>query len=1328
MTIPVRSPAGKQQPSNKPHSVKSIITTILAAGLLPSAASATLLSQDSFSGYDLGELSSIPSPTITGFTGNWTDVDFGDAEPAVTAGSLSYGGTNYAAGAGGKVTVDNNVTGGEINAANSGRVYRLLDSSLAATDSTAGTLYLSFLFQSGQETGATTYQTLALYDTSTSDANRNFDIGLTNNGGQSGTEYDFGADNAYTSTGVTADTGVHLFVVKFVLSATAASDSATVWVDPDLTAGEPAGGTTVSGKDLTWDRLAFSDYDGNSCAWDEIRWGDTFDSVTTEAILPVVPTFSLQPQDYYGFVGDTVTLTATADSDPAPAYQWEYSTDGTGFSTVVDGGKISGAATSTLTISPAGYADNGYYRVVATNGNGSGTSTEALVENIYPDPAITAQPVGGAVQVGDSASFTVSATGLGTLSYQWYNYNTGMLTDGGSVSGATTATLTVSNVQLADTDEFYCEVTDHAATEDASGEPDTVVSSDNANLEVFEASATDLLSFEPFISYPAGTQLTGQDPVVDGYLGAWLDEAFGSSLPATSAGSLTYGGAGYQTGIGGKAGKAADVAGVADGNSGRAARALAANLKGTALSSRTLYLSWLFQTGNEETADDAHTYQTLALWNGDSGNDGLRVFEAGIAADFGTDNYAFRIGNTTSVDLGIAPDSGAHLFVAKIELSPAAGGDDVTVWLDPALGAGDPVGGMSVSAVDLAFDRVALSDYASNSSSWDEIRWGLTFDSVTIEAPAVPLVPEFTLHPSDYFGDVGDTVVLSAFAEGSPEPSYQWQYSADGFAAYIDVTDGGAFSGATTGELTIQPGAYADSGYYRVVANNGNGGDQISQEAFVELIYPDPVITQQPSSISSEEGSDPSFTVAVSYLGPVVYEWYKVEGGGDILISNGGNISGADTATLQFTGVAAGDVGDYYVVVTDLAGAGDTGSTQAFSVPASLAVFAPWSGLVSEESFDTAAGYTLGVLDSQDPAIGGYTGPWMPTNFGNTPPAVSAGTLDYGDPLYLGSSGEKVSVDNEIAGGEINVANSGRIYRQVDAGLTVDASTSAVRYLSFLFQSGQETGATTYQTLHLNQGTNGDANRAFDIGLTNNGGFSGSEYNFGVNGNYSGTGAAADADVHLFVVKFNLSDAAASDAVTVWIDPTLGGAGDPSGGVVVSGVDLVWDTLMISDYDGNSAAWDEIRWGDSFDSVTLNPNPAADDFAAWIAGYPGVGLLDGFDDDADGDDLSNGVESYMGTDPSVFNQGITNADKSGNSFTFEHPQSATPVSDVSGAYRWSIDLAMWNADGATFGGATVSFSASPDTPVAGTTTVTATITGTAPDAMFVDLEVTRTDP
>ena len=64
------------------------------------------------------------------------------------------------------------------------------------------------------------------------------------------------------------------------------------------------------------------------------------------------------------------------------------------------------------------------------------------------DLVITVQPLSQTVTNGADVTFTVAVVGPGPLSYQWRKGTTNLL-DGGTVSGATTATLALSNVQLA---------------------------------------------------------------------------------------------------------------------------------------------------------------------------------------------------------------------------------------------------------------------------------------------------------------------------------------------------------------------------------------------------------------------------------------------------------------------------------------------------------------------------------------------------------------------------------------------------------------------------------------------------------------------------------------------------------------------------------------------------------------------------------------------------------------------------------------------------------------------------------------------------------------
>ena len=81
--------------------------------------------------------------------------------------------------------------------------------------------------------------------------------------------------------------------------------------------------------------------------------------------------------------------------------------------------------------------------------------------------------------------------------------------------------------------------------------------------------------------------------------------------------------------------------------------------------------------------------------------------------------------------------------------------------------------------------------------------------------------------------------------------------------------------------------------------------------------------------------------------------------------------------------------------------------------------------------------------------------------------------------------------------------------------------------------------------------------------------------------------------------------------------------------------------------------------------------------------------------------------------------------KSGNTYTFTHPQNATPADDITASYQWSIDLVDFFADGDSHAGTTVDFAAQTNTPSPGITTVTATITGTIPNELFMNLSVTQ---
>ncbi|MBX7221560.1 MAG: immunoglobulin domain-containing protein [Blastocatellia bacterium] len=97
-------------------------------------------------------------------------------------------------------------------------------------------------------------------------------------------------------------------------------------------------------------------------------------------------------------------------------------------------------------------------------------------------PAITTHPGNATASPGGSASFTVAASGTAPLGFQWRKGTTN-LTNGGNISGATTATLTINPVGSGDAASNYnCVVTNSCGS----------ATSNNASLTVLTVQATRL--------------------------------------------------------------------------------------------------------------------------------------------------------------------------------------------------------------------------------------------------------------------------------------------------------------------------------------------------------------------------------------------------------------------------------------------------------------------------------------------------------------------------------------------------------------------------------------------------------------------------------------------------------------------------------------------------------------------------------------------------------------------------------------------------------------------------------------------------------------------
>jgi hypothetical protein len=126
-----------------------------------------------------------------------------------------------------------------------------------------------------------------------------------------------------------------------------------------------------------------------------------------------------------------------------------------------------GAVSQTITVSATGT-----YWVRVTSGNGCiGRDTVAITVN--PAPVFTTQPLDQIRCVGENINLFVVVSGSGPYTYQWQKDGLDM-SDGGSISGTQTNSLTINNAQITDSGDYTCIVTSICGN----------MTSDTATLEI----------------------------------------------------------------------------------------------------------------------------------------------------------------------------------------------------------------------------------------------------------------------------------------------------------------------------------------------------------------------------------------------------------------------------------------------------------------------------------------------------------------------------------------------------------------------------------------------------------------------------------------------------------------------------------------------------------------------------------------------------------------------------------------------------------------------------------------------------------------------------
>jgi len=202
----------------------------------------------------------------------------------------------------------------------------------------------------------------------------------------------------------------------------------------------------ATSRTLTLNSVTASDTGSYTCAVTNSVGSVASNAATITVGAVVAPSISLQPGSQSVTTGASVSFTVAATGTAPLTYQWRK-----------DGTAISGATVASYAITSAQNTDVGSYTCVVANSGGSATSDAATLTVAIPTaaPVIAAQPTNATVTAGGSATLTVVVNGTSPLSYQWRK-------DSVTIPGATSATLKLNTVQIADRG-FYTVVVSNTA-------------------------------------------------------------------------------------------------------------------------------------------------------------------------------------------------------------------------------------------------------------------------------------------------------------------------------------------------------------------------------------------------------------------------------------------------------------------------------------------------------------------------------------------------------------------------------------------------------------------------------------------------------------------------------------------------------------------------------------------------------------------------------------------------------------------------------------------------------------------------------------------------
>ncbi len=564
---------------------------------------------------------------------------------------------------------------------------------------------------------------------------------------------------------------------------------------------------------------------------------------------------------------------------------------------------LSLSSSGSLSGTPSAIGTN-VFTVTATDTNAC-TGSQAYTLIVGTAPAITTPFTSQLVECTGNASFSVSASGSPTLTYQWS-------VNGAVIAGATTSTLTTNNVRGAGSvytisvlaTNTYGSVTTNA----------TLTVRDTTPPEI-TLNETNLLTNECHAAFV--------DP------GATANDACAGSLPVATNSTVNPNAVGVY-----------NITYTTTDPSGN-----------SATNTRTVYvvdttppvvtLSGANPLTNEchaafvdpgATANDACAGSVSVITTGSVNANSPGTYTLTYTATDGVNTsqqtravvvqdttppavfYCFTnltLSTTSNTCQALLPDlTGTNYILAVDNCS------SVTVTQKPPPSTVLPLGTNLVT--------FTVFDSSGNSTN-------------CAVAVAVVGVPGITMLTTNVAVAIGSNATFSVNVCGTAPFVYQWYYNTNT-----------PLANASNAVLTLTSISTNDLGNYQVVVTNSYGS-ATSAVATLSIIQP-PNITRQPVSLVRAPGSSAVFTVSAKGSTPMYYQWYMGT-------TNGVPLVGQTNAALSITNIQSADFANYTALVSN--GSGAVASAQASLVLAQ-------SPTISSVSFNLTT-FTLGFPTEAGP-------------------------------------------------------------------------------------------------------------------------------------------------------------------------------------------------------------------------------------------------------------------------------------------------------------------------------------------------------------------------